>query len=58
MCGRSGVVCQACAFSPQPICCPDVGGDDSVDVSVQLLVSLIIELHNDCRLIVHVSAKL
>ena len=35
-----------CAFfSPQPICCTDVGGDQPRDVSVQLLVSLITVLH-------------
>ena len=51
VCGRSGGVCQACAFSSsrKPICCTDVDGDGSGDVSVQLLVSIIIVLHYKFR---------
>ena len=29
VCGRSGRFCQACAFSRPPVCCTDVGGDES-----------------------------
>ena len=50
VCGRSGRFCQVCAFSSETHLLYRSGrGRDRVDVSVQLLVSLIIILRYKCR---------
>ena len=50
VCGRSGRFCQVCAFFlGNPSVVQTWAGTDRVDVSVQLLVSLITALHYKCR---------